>query len=212
MIFIKTGETVYDSVVSSDIFGTPVPYATFDITVLRNGVVYTGFSGTYSGQTDYSGLTFTKTSSATQPTYTFTISENSFLGDGEISANTIANSTTIEFSGFVSTYQVYTALTSYTSFTGLNISLSTGSTLSAITNGDSFSLIVDDLEPTTVISGITVTMNLVDVDTATYSYYWSASTTGDYQFIFDNLNTGFIYQSDVYSVRNTNLLNIYIGI
>lgn len=76
----------------------------------------------------------------------------------------------------------------------------------------SFTMYTDGL----VNTGVTVNSVLSNASEGIYSISWSASTLGTFQLYVDNLDTGVVYVSEIYSVKRDSEVNpsptIYVGL
>ena len=117
-------------------------------------LIMSDISDTFSGQTEISGLTFTKTSDPVTTTYNFTAITESLMANETVSSSTVGNDVVISYSGNVTSLQVANALANDVDFSNIGINVQDDTT-SLIGDG-TWSLVTSDLEPKGSKSGSTL--------------------------------------------------------
>jgi hypothetical protein len=111
-------------------------------------------STTYSGETEYSGLTFSQAGQAAPVTYNFSGITVPTMANGTVSAATVGNDVVINYSGTVTSSDVTTALLADIGYTTLGLTTS-NDTVSLFGDG-TWSLIVSTVEAKGSKSGSTL--------------------------------------------------------
>jgi hypothetical protein len=111
-------------------------------------------STTYSGETTFSGVTFTQNGQTAPVTYAFSSITESAMADGTVSANTIGTDVVINYSGVVTSAEVSTALAADSTYVALGIT-TTNDTTTTLGDG-TWSLPVTTVEAKGEKSGSTL--------------------------------------------------------
>jgi len=117
-------------------------------------LIMANISDFYSGETVYSGLTFSQSGQAAPVTYNFSGITDPVMANGTVSANTVGNDVVINYSGSVTSDFVNNALLADAGFVALNISVDDDNV--SLFGDGTWSLAVATAEPKGSKSGSTL--------------------------------------------------------
>jgi len=117
-------------------------------------LIMSDLSETFSGETEFSGLTFTQTSAPASITYNFSAITEPLMDDQTVSSSTVGNDIVISYSGSVSSFDVQEALADDIDFSALGINV-VSDIVTTLGDG-TWSLVVSDIEPKGSKSGSTL--------------------------------------------------------
>jgi len=118
-------------------------------------LVIADISTTYSGSTTESAMTFSQFGQAAPITYTYDMSANTAMSDGTVSAATVGNNVSLNFSGSVTSDDINTALAADSTYVALGVT-TTVDTAAAVMGVSSWSLAVTNVESNGAKSGSTL--------------------------------------------------------